>query len=105
MPSGKDYLKEIQKFTTSQYWNSGVRITTGVMVPMLIMVNNGCLTNGIPFLWGALFVSLTDTPGPIHHRRNGMLASIVLNALTVLITGFLYENQVLLLIQVLVFTF
>src|SRR5688572_1746303 len=105
MRSGKDYLKEIQKFTTSQYWNSGVRITTGVMAPMLIMVNKGVLSEGIPFLWGALFVSLTDTPGPIHHRRNGMLAGIVLNALTVLITGFLYQNQTLLLIQVLVFSF
>jgi uncharacterized membrane protein YccC len=105
MPKGKDYLREIQKFTTSQYWNSGVRITTGVMVPMLIMVNNGWLTAGIPFLWGALFVSLTDTPGPIHHRRNGMLAGIILNALTVLITGFLYESHILLLVQVLVFTF
>ena len=76
MQLGKDYLKEIQKFTTSHYWNSGVRITTGVMVPMLIMINKGWLSEGIPFLWGALFVSLTDTPGPIHHRRNGMLAGI-----------------------------
>ena len=105
MRFGQDYLKEIQKFTTSQYWNSGVRITTGVMVPMLIMVNKGWLSEGIPFLWGALFVSLTDTPGPIHHRRNGMLAGIVLNSLTVLITGFLHQNEALLLIQVLVFTF
>ncbi|WP_276366754.1 FUSC family membrane protein [Chryseolinea sp. H1M3-3] len=105
MLSGKDYLKEIQKFTTSQYWNSGVRITTGVMVPMLIMVNKGWLSEGIPFLWGALFVSLTDTPGPIHHRRNGMIAGVILNALTVLITGFLFDNHVLLLLQVLVFSF
>lgn len=105
MRFGQDYLKEIQKFTTSQYWSSGVRITTGVMVPMLIMVNKGWLSEGIPFLWGALFVSLTDTPGPIRHRRNGMIAGIVLNTLTVLITGFLYQNQTLLLIQVLVFSF
>jgi uncharacterized membrane protein YccC len=105
MRIGRDYLKEIQKFTTSQYWNSGVRITTGVMVPMLIMANKGWLSDGIPFLWGALFVSLTDTPGPSHHRRNGMLAGIILNTLTVLVTGFLYQSHVLLLIQVLVFSF
>src|SRR5687767_11935511 len=105
MRIGRDYLKEIQKFTTSQYWNSGVRITTGVMVPMLILANKGWLSDGIPFLWCALFVSLTDTPGPSHHRRNGMLAGIILNTLTVLVTGFLYQSHVLLLIQVLVFTF
>lgn len=105
MRFGKDYLTEIQSFTTSQYWNSGVRITTGVMIPMLIMVNKGWLSDGIPFLWGALFVSLTDTPGPIHHRRNGMLAGIILNSLTVLISGFLYQFEAFLLIQVLVFSF
>ena len=105
MRFGQDYLKEIQKFTTSQYWNSGVRITTGVMVPMLIMQSRGWLSEGIPFLWGALFVSLTDTPGPIHHRRNGMLAGIVLNTLTVLLTGFLYQFEAFLVIQVLVFSF
>lgn len=60
---------------------------------------------GIPFLWGALFVSLTDSPGPIHHRRNGMLAGIVLNTLTVLISGFLNQFEAFLLIQVLAFSF
>jgi uncharacterized membrane protein YccC len=105
MRFGQDYLTEIQSFTTSQYWNSGVRITAGVMIPMLIMVNKGWLSDGIPFLWGALFVSLTDTPGPIHHRRNGMLAGVVLNTLTVLISGFLYQFEAFLLIQVLAFSF
>jgi uncharacterized membrane protein YccC len=105
MRFGQDYLTEIQKFTTSQYWNSGVRITAGVMIPMLIMVNKGWLSDGIPFLWGALFVSLTDSPGPIHHRRNGMLAGIVFNSLTVLISGYLYQFEAFLLIQVLAFSF
>src|SRR6187455_1806593 len=104
MRIGKDYLKEIQKFTTSQYWNSGVRITTGVLAPMLIMIHQGWLSLGIPFLWGALFVSLTDTPGPIQHRRNGMLAAITLNTFVVIVTGFLYDYEILRLIQVLLFS-
>lgn len=105
MRSGKDYLQEVQKFTTSQYWNSGVRITTGVMLPMLIMANQGWLGIGMPFLWGALFVSLTDTPGPIHHRRNGMLAGIAFNACTVIITGVLRNHEAFLLGEVILFTF
>jgi uncharacterized membrane protein YccC len=105
MRSGKDYLKEIQKFTTSQYWNSGVRITTGILVPMIIMIHQGWLSSGIPFLWGALFVSLTDTPGPIQHRRNGMFAAMTLNTFVVIVTGFLYNYEILLLIQVLLFSF
>ncbi len=100
-----NYLQDIQRFTTSQYWNSGVRITTGVMVPLLIMARQGWLSVGIPFLFGALFVSLTDTPGPIHHRRNGMLAAVGLNALTVFITGLTYHHPALLLGQVVIFSF
>src|SRR5688500_19741399 len=105
MRSGIGYPKEIQKLTTSQYWYSGVRITTGVLIPLLIMVHEGWLSVGIPFLWGALFVSLTDTPGPIRHRRNGMLAGIILNTSVVVITGLLYDHEILLLIQVLLFSF
>src|SRR5688500_9481758 len=105
MRSGIGYPKEIQKLTTSQYWYSGVRITTGVLIPLLIMVHEGWLSLGILFLWGALFVSLTDTPGPIQHRRNGMLAAITLNAFVVIVTGFLYSHEILLLIQVLLFSF
>jgi uncharacterized membrane protein YccC len=105
MQFGKNYLQEIQKFTTSQYWNSGVRITTGIMVPMLIMARQGWLSSGLPFLLGALFVSLTDTPGPIHHRRNGMLVAILLNTFTVLVTGFFHKYPEMLLAEVVIFSF
>jgi uncharacterized membrane protein YccC len=101
----RDYLQEVQKFITSQYWNSGLRITAGVMIPMFIMIYLGILSTGIPFLFGALFVSLTDTPGPIHHRRNGMLIATALNASTVLITSLLHNHHGLLSAEVLVFSF
>jgi len=105
MLNGNDYLKEVQKFTTSQYWSTGVRITAGVMVPTLIFAENDWLIAGLPFLWGALFASLTDAPGPIHHRRNGLLASVALNAFTALVTLLLRDHQALLLIEVMVFCF
>lgn len=101
----KDYVREIQKFTTSQYWSTGVRITAGVMIPTLVMVKMGWLTEGLPFLWGSLFVSVTDMPGPIHHRRNGMLAAIVLNSLLVFITILIRDYPVLLLIEITTFSF
>lgn len=105
MQFGKNYIQEIHKFTTSQYWNSGVRITTGIIVPMLIMAREGWLSVGLPFLLGALFVSLTDSPGPIHHRRNGMLVAIALNTFTVLITGFFHRYPEMLLAEVIIFSF
>lgn len=101
----EDYLKEIQKFVTSQYWNSGVRITTGVLIPLLVITFNNWLPVGTPFLLASLFVSLTDTPGPIHHRRNGMLAATLLNTLVVFISISLREYPVLLLSTVTVFSF
>lgn len=102
---GKEYLHEIQKFTSSQYWYSGWRITAGVMVPLLIFIWMDWLSLAVPFLWGALFVSLTDTPGPIHHRRNGMIAAIMLNTAVVLLTGLTKEYQALLVIQIVVLGF
>jgi uncharacterized membrane protein YccC len=105
MSVGKDYLQEVQKFTSSQYWYSGWRITAGVMVPLLVFILMGWVSFAVPFLWGALFVSLTDTPGPIHHRRNGMIAAILLNTAVVLLTGLTKEYQALLVIQIVVLGF
>lgn len=105
MTVGKDYLQEVQKFTSSQYWYSGQRITAGVMAPLIVFILTDTLTIAVPFLWGALFVSLTDTPGPIHHRRNGMIAGILLNTSVVLLTTLTKEYPYLLVIQIIVLGF
>lgn len=105
MTVGKEYLQEVQKFTSSQYWHSGWKITAGVMLPLFVFIAFGWLTIAVPFLWGALFVSLTDTPGPVHHRRNGMIAAIVLNAGVVLLTAITREYQSLLVAQIVVLGF
>lgn len=105
MRKREDYLREIQKFTTSQYWSTGVRITAGVMIPTLVMVQLDWLVVGMPFLWGSLFVSITDMPGPIHHRRNGMFAAIALNTLVVFVTILIRDYPSLLLVETAVFGF
>lgn len=105
MLAGKDYLQEVQKFTSSQYWYSGWRITAGVMVPLLVFSLKGWMSFAVPFLWGALFVSLTDTPGPVHHRRNGMAAAILLNTALVLLTAVTRQYQALLIGQIVVLSF
>ncbi|MGC1243417.1 MAG: FUSC family membrane protein [Chryseosolibacter sp.] len=105
MAVGKDYLQEVQKFISSQYWYSGWRITAGVMVPLLVFILAGNLSVAIPFLWGSLFVSLTDTPGPIHHRRNGMIAATLLNTFLVLLTALTKGHPAILVGQVVVLGF
>ncbi len=105
MRAGNEYLQQVQKFTSSQYWYSGARITAGVMLPLIAFIFSGRLSIAVPFLWGSLFVSLTDVPGPIHHRRNGMAAAIVLNTSVVLLTALTKEYQVLLITQIVVLGF
>jgi uncharacterized membrane protein YccC len=75
------------------------------MVPLLIIVHQGWLSTGIPFLFGALFVSLTDSAGPLHHRRNGMLVATALNTVTVFMTSVVYHHQELLIVEVAAFSF
>jgi len=103
--SAGDYFREARKFTTSQYWYTGLRITAGVMLPTLVLEHYGWLTEGMPFLWGALFVSITDAPGPIHHRRNGLLAAVAINTVVVLITLALRDYQPLVVTELIFFTF
>ncbi len=100
-----DYFREIRKFTTSQYWYTGLRITAGVMLPTSVLEHYGLLTEGMPFLWGALFVAIIDAPGPIRHRRNGLLAAVGINTLVVFITLMLRNNQVFVVAELVVVTF
>jgi hypothetical protein len=46
------------------------------------------LSTGIAISLGALFVSVTDSPGPLQHRRNGMTVCTAALLIVTLITGF-----------------
>ncbi len=87
-----DYLKEYRSFISSHYLNEGVRVTSGILIPSLVLGYFGYLQIGITASLGALAVSIADNPGPIHHRRNGMIVSAVVAFLISLISG--YTSQV-----------
>ncbi|NJM25422.1 MAG: hypothetical protein HC859_07980 [Bacteroidia bacterium] len=99
------YTRDIQRFATSHYLYTGVRITVGIMIPTLVLAYWDLLTAAISFVWGALFVSLADQPGPIHHRRNGLLTSTALNAATLLVTGLCQSVPALLWIEIAALSF
>jgi uncharacterized membrane protein (TIGR01666 family) len=83
-----DYQLEFRKFISSQYLYTGLRITAGVIIPAVVLYNYGLLAGMIGIPLGALFVSLTDNPGPIAYRRNGMLVSIAFNFLVAVIATY-----------------
>ncbi|RYZ48677.1 MAG: FUSC family protein, partial [Sphingobacteriales bacterium] len=82
-----DYVKEYRSFISSHYLNEGVRVTTGILTPSLVMGHFGQIETGITLSLGALAVSISDNPGPIHHRRNGMMVAAAITSVIALISG------------------
>lgn len=103
--SGKDYINDFKKFVTGQYLTKGLRITIGALLPAFILYKYGWLTVAIAMPLGALMVSLTDSPGPIHHRRNGMLISNGINFAVALLIGFTRHYPWLLAVELTVLSF
>lgn len=88
-----DYIKEYRSFISSHYFNEGVRVTSGILIPSLVMGHFDRIETGIAISLGALAVSIADNPGPIHHRRNGMIVSGAIAFLMVLISGYTSSIQ------------
>src|SRR5690606_29301150 len=60
---------------------------------------------GIAISLGALISSIPDTPGPISHRRNALLATLVFIFATTLLTQLINEYPILVGIELLVLCF
>lgn len=80
--------REIKYFLFSEYLSDGLRITLGVLLPSLLFAWLGQLEMGLTVSLGALCVSITDIPGPVLHKRNGMLLCNLAVFLVALLTGF-----------------
>src|ERR1700712_5456231 len=91
-----DYIKEYKSFINSHYLSDGVRITAGIVLPALVLNHFNLLSVGVVVSLGAMSVSITDTPGPIHHRKNGMLACIIINTLMAIFTALAAPYHVML---------
>ncbi len=91
-----DYLKEYKSFISSHYLSDGVRITFGIAIPSIVLSYFDHLSAGIIVSVGAMCVSIADSPGPIHHRRNGMNICNLIVFIVSLIIGFAAHNAILL---------
>ncbi|HEY1023925.1 MAG TPA: FUSC family membrane protein [Sphingobacteriaceae bacterium] len=88
--------REITGFLFGQYFSDGIRITVGVLLPSLVLAYFDQLALGLILSLGALCASIADTPGPVIHKRNGMLYCNLFCFLTALLTGWASSSPVFL---------
>ena len=100
-----DYIREYKSFINSHNLNGAIRITVGITFPAILLGYFNNLTAGIAVSIGAMCVGNTDNPGPIHHRRNGMIACVVIIFFASLLTGLVSQSPILTGILVFVFCF
>ncbi len=100
-----DYVREYKRFVYSHYLTGAIRITAGITLPAILLGYFHNLSTGIVVSIGAMCVANTDNPGPIHHRRNGMIACILFIFLVSLITGWANGSPVWMGLIVLLFCF
>ncbi|MFD2527101.1 FUSC family membrane protein [Flavihumibacter stibioxidans] len=100
-----EYIREYKKYSSSYYVSEGVRLTAGVMIPLLAASYLGQLQAGIALGLGAMCVGLTDNTGPIHHRVNGMVATLLLIFVLTLVTGLSMQHSWLLAVLISVMGF
>ncbi len=88
--------QHIKNFLFSQYLADGVRTTIEIVLPAIVYAQFGKLETGITISLGALCVSISDAPGPVKHKRNGMLYCNIFIFLMALLTGLVNNNIYLL---------
>ena len=78
--------KEIKYFLYSQAFADGIKTTIGILMPALLALYFDAIDLGMTMSLGAMAVSLTDAPGPLIHKRNGMFICLVFIFIVALIT-------------------
>jgi YccS/YhfK family integral membrane protein len=84
----KDQFREIRYFLYSQAFADGLRTTLAILIPAMAGYYEGRFEDGMSLSLGALCVSLTDAPGPIVNKRNGMLLCVLALFVISLLTSF-----------------
>ena len=92
--------RRLQYFLFGQSFSDGVRTTVAILLPAVLLAQLGHFAEGLTVSTGAVCVSVTDTPGPAGHRRNGLLAALALVVLTTLLTGVVARSPWLLGLEI-----
>lgn len=97
--------QQIRYFLFSQYLADGIRITLEIVIPAVVSSYLGDIGTGLALSLGALCVSISDGPGPVVHKRNGMLYCNLFIFISAFLTGIVNDNMLLLGILILAASF
>jgi uncharacterized membrane protein (TIGR01666 family) len=97
--------KEVKSFFFSQYFSDGLRMSLGILIPALTLLQFDRFEQGIALSLGAVCICVTDSPGPILHKRNAMAIGNLCMFIVALTTGFARFNVYTLALEVTLFTF
>ncbi len=97
--------REIKSFFYSQYFSDGLRMTFGILMPSLVLMQFHHFDLGLTMSLGALCICTIDSPGPLSHKRNGMAIGNLFLFIVAVITGFARLNVITLGIEITLFSF
>lgn len=80
-------IREARYFFYSQAFADGLRASFAILLPAMVAARFDRFEMGLTISLGAMCVSLTDAPGPVVHKRNGMLIAAGFAFLTSLVAG------------------
>jgi uncharacterized membrane protein YccC len=97
--------REIRYFFYSQAFADGFRTSFAILLPALVGLYFNFFQIGLTISLGCMSVSLTDAPGPVIHKRNGMLFCSAFIFIVAILTGFARLNIYTLGIEIIVTSF
>lgn len=100
-----DQPQRLRFFLFGQHLADGMRVTISIILPGLIGALTGNFEQGINMAVGALCLSISDAPGPVKYKRNGMLYCLLFVIIMSLLTGLLNHYTLWMLLLIMVATF
>ena len=99
------HARTLQYFFFGQDFADGLRVTLGILLPTLLLAQWKQFDLGLTVSLGAVCASLTDIPGPVYHKRNGLWICTALIFVVALLTGLARLNVWVLGAEILVLSF
>ncbi|WP_299501361.1 FUSC family membrane protein [Mucilaginibacter sp.] len=97
--------KEIKSFFFSQYFSDGLRMSLGILLPSLVLLQFNKFDLGVAMSLGAVCICVIDSPGPVLHKRNAMAIGNLCLFVVAITTGFARLNVFTLGLEVTIFSF